>query len=317
MHGLLKTTGILCVHLDYKSVHYIKVELDKLFGYGNPDKGSKHLVNEIIWCYGSGGASKKHFSKKHDTILVYSKTSNYNFNCDSVREPYKEKCKVKHKTINGIKYLRKNPLGRVPFDWFELPIITNTAKERIGYPTQKPIKLLNRFIKAFTNKNDIVADFFCGCGTTLSASQSLGRRWIGCDISKEASKVMRKRMARDHQLKIDILQLKSLTKLEILKLGHGEFEKYAVRSVGGTPTPNSKPVDGYMLDGSPIEVKMTDKVGVGVLDKFHRFLQKNGRGYIVAKSFGRGFKDEVARLKLEEGLDVVFMTIDDIIRDAS
>ena len=116
---------------------------------------------------------------------------------------------------------------------------------------------------------------------------------------------------------VEVLQLNSLTKEEILKLQHGEFEKYAVRSIGGTPTPNSKPVDGYMPDGSPIEVKMIDKIGVGVLDKFHRFLQKNGRGYIVAKSFGRGFKDEVARLKLEEGLDVVFMTVDDIIRDAS
>ena len=125
-------------------------------------------------------------------------------------------------------------------------------------------------------------------------------------------------MARDHQLKVDILQLKSLTKAEVLRLKPEEFEKYAVRSIGGTPTPNSKPVDGYMPDGSPIEVKMHDKpIGVGVLDKFHRFLQKNGRGYIVSKSFGKGFKEEAARLKIEEGLDVVFITVDDIIRDAS
>ena len=185
-------------------------------------------------------------------------------------------------------------------------------------PDTKPRALLDKLIKAFTNKNEIVFDGFCGCGTTISSAETLERKWIGIDISKEASKTIRKRMARDHKLDIEVLQLKSLTKEEILKLPPDDFEKYAVRSIGGTPTPNSKPVDGYMPDGSPIEVKMHDKpIGVGVLDKFHRFLQKNGRGYIVAKSFGRGFKEEVARLKLEEGLDVVFVTIDDIIRDAA
>ena len=91
---------------------------------------------------------------------------------------------------------------------------------------------MKRIIKAFTDKNDIIADFFCGCATTLSATQSLKRRWIGCDVSKDASKIIRKRMVRDHKMDIEILPLKSLTKSQILKLPASEFEKYAVRSIG-------------------------------------------------------------------------------------
>ena len=336
MHRLLSHSGVLCVHLDYRAVHYIKVCLDKIFGYGNPDKGSKNLVNEIIWSYRTGGNNpKKSFSKKHDTILIYSKGNGYVFNNNEKEKVYLthkygfatiqtykeiiESCKAKIKCFKPFKYSSLR-------DVWEISALvgkekgSNFSRERVEerWPTQKPIALLNRIIKAFSTDGQIVADFFCGCGTTISAAEGLGRRWIGCDVHQKSSKTIRKRMARDHKIDIEILQLKSLTKAQILKLSPEDFEKYAVRSIGGTPTPNSKPVDGYMPDGSPIEVKMHDKpIGVGVLDKFHRFLQHNGRGYIVAKSFGRGFKDEVARLKLEEGLDVVFITIDDIIRDAA
>ena len=324
MHALLKTKGVLCVHLDYKSVHYIKVCLDNIFGYGNKDKGAKHLINEVIWYFSGAAPQKKTLAKKHNTILCYGKDKkNYRFYPDPIRVQYEGDGGYQNSKgiLNRGKRYLPNPKGKIPTDVLKIPIIhPNDKKERVEgrWATQKPLKLLHFFIKAFSKKGDIVADFFAGCGTTISAAEKLNRKWIGCDVSKEASKTIRKRMARDHKLKVDILPLKSLTKAQVLKLGHGEFEKYAVRSIGGTPTPNSKPVDGYMPDGSPIEVKMHDKaIGVGVLDKFHRFLQKNGRGYIVAKSFGRGFKNEVARLKLEEGLDVVFMTIDDIVRDAS
>ena len=317
MHRLLKPTGVLCVHLDYNAVHYIKVCLDKIFGYDNPDKGRKHLVNELIWCYKSGGASKKSFAKKHDTILVYSKTKKYTFNQTKI----KSYGQAGGGQGGAVKYFKdKNGTYSVvnARDWIECSMLSTTHPERLPYPTQKPIALLDQFIKAFSNKDDLVADFFCGCGTTISSAHGLGRRWIGCDVSKKAAKTIRKRMARDHKLDIKPLPLKSLTKAQILKLNPREFEKYAVRSIGGTPTPNSKPIDGQMPDGSPIEVKMHDKpIGVGVLNAFHKFLQKNGRGYIVSKAFGRGFKDEVARLKNEEGLDVVFITIDDIIRDAA
>ena len=355
MHKLLKPAGVLCVHLDYKACHYIKVELDEIFGYGNKDKGAKHLINEIIWCYKDvgGGRNNEFYKKKHDTILIYSKTQNYysNIQRSALSETTQDRFGSLFNSEGVITYrilkekrpkefLSRKKQGRVPKNldqvflskdygrqledfWTDINPLRKRRKgdklsEEFYYPTQKPKELLERLIVSFSKENDIVADWFCGCATTLSAAQNLKRRWLGCDVSKEASKTIRKRMARDHKLQVEILELKSLTKAEILKLEYGEFEKYAVRSIGGTPTPNSKPVDGYMPDGSPIEVKKNDKpIGVGVLDKFHRFLQKNGRGYIVAKSFGKGFKDEVARLKLEEGLDVVFITVDDIIRDAA
>ena len=355
MRRVLKPTGSIAVHLDYNSVHHVKVEMDKIFGDGRIDRGSKHLINEIIWCYKDvgGGKNNSFYKKKHDTILIYSKTQNYysNIQRSALSETTQDRFGSLFNSEGVITYrilkekrpkefLSRKKQGRVPKNldqvflskdygrqledfWTDINPLRKRRKgdklsEEFYYPTQKPKELLERFIVSFSKENDIVADWFCGCATTLSAAEKLNRRWIGCDVSKEASKTIRKRMASDHKLQVEILQLKSLTKAQILKLKHGEFEKYAVRSIGGTPTLNSKPVDGYMPDGSPIEVKMHDKpIGVGVLDKFHRFLQKNGRGYIVAKSFGRGFKDEVARLKLEEGLDVVFMTVDDILRDAS
>ena len=324
MHRLLKPTGVLCVHLDYRAVHYIKVELDKIFGQGQADRGIKHLINQIIWFYRTGGNSKKHFAKKHDVILVYGKSKQWIFH------PEKEKTYTKSK---GRKAGIQN-YGQDDCEFFEdehgvynltylkdvwdIPYINSQAKERIGYATQKPLALLNRFIKTFTNENDIVADFFCGCGTTLSAAQSLNRKWLGVDCSKDASRVIRKRMFRDHQMEIEILHLKSLTREQILSLNHTEFERYCVRSVGGTPTPDSKPVDGYLSsDGTPIEVKMSEKIGKPVIDKFHKHLRKNGRGIIIAKSFGRGAKDEVARLNLEEGYDVTLVTIDDLLKDVS
>lgn len=317
MHRLLKPTGVLCVHLDYRAVHYIKVELDKIFGNGQIDKGASLMVNEIIWCYGSGGISKKHFSKKHDTILTYSKTSKYLFNVDKVREPYKEKCKVKYKIVNGKKYLRKNPLGRVPFDWFEIPIITNTAKERLGYPTQKPLALLEKLIKAFSNTGDIVADFFCGCGTTISASQKLNRFFIGVDASKQACSVMRKRMLDDHNLEIKVNTLDVLTKAQVLQLKPFDFEQYMVLQIGGIP--NTKQVgdggiDGKEQDGTPIQVKQSKKVGRTVIDSFYKHLEYNGRGIIIAHSFTKTAKEEVARLLREKNWMVILMTTDDVLK---
>lgn len=320
MHRLLKPTGVLCVHLDYKSVHYIKVELDKIFGQGSPDRGSKHLVNEVVWCYKSGGASKKSFAKKHDTIICYSKTQKYNFNL----------VKVKSYGQSGggqggkVKYYKDN-LGTYSIvsarNWWDLSMLSTTHPERIGYATQKPSELLDRFIKAFTNEKDIVADFFCGCGTTISVAEKLNRRWLGVDVSKDASKVIRKRMARDHKMKVEIVPLKSLTKAQVLRLNPFEFEKYVVRSIGGIPNSVQRGdggIDGYLQeDGTPIQVKKSDKVGRTVIDSFHKHLQKNGKGIIIAKSFGRGAKEEVSRLRLKEGYDVTLVTVDDILRDVS
>ena len=195
MHRLLKPTAVLCVHLDYKSVHYIKVCLDKIFGYGNSDKGSKHFVNEIIWCYDVGGRSHKRFGRKHDNILIYSKSKKYTFNTDALKEfgkprktgtvskggklgidkdgrPYQDK-----KAKSGKYYRYYLDENKIPEDWWvDINSLQSGVKERLGYPTQKPMQLLERFIKAFSNEGDIVADWFAGCATTLSTAQKLNRK---------------------------------------------------------------------------------------------------------------------------------------------
>src|SRR6185312_1249968 len=169
------------LHCDPTSSHYLKLVLDAIFV---PTGGD--FQNEIAWCYGSGGASKRHFSRKHDILFFYTKGAYYTFNVDGVREPYSSPEKVEFKVIGDKRYQRKNPLGRIPFDWWQMPILTNTAKERLGYPTQKPEALLERIIEASSNEGDTVLDAYCGCGTTIAVAQHLKRKWIGIDITYQA-----------------------------------------------------------------------------------------------------------------------------------
>ena len=190
-HRLLKDTGVLCVHLDWRTVHYVKVEFDKIFGGDN-------FVNEIIWSYKSGGVGKRSFAKKHDTILIYSKSQEYTFNIQKEKS-YNRELK-KYNWGNSIVSEFKDSLGWYTIvhvrDVWEVNILRKSSKERIGYPTQKPLKLATRLIKAFTRKGDIVADFFCGSGTTLVAAKQLGRNFIGCDISRDAISISNKRLSK-------------------------------------------------------------------------------------------------------------------------
>jgi len=203
MKRLLRPTGSIYVHLDYHALHYVKIEMDKIFGYDN-------LRNEIVWCYETAGKSKRQFARKHDTILWYSKTQEYTFNPRQVAIPRKRN---KHMRMgvdeNGREYEEKTDAktgkvyrwyfdeGRLPFDyWTDIQFINWEARERIGYPTQKPEALLERIVKASSNEGDIVADFFCGGGTTPVVAQRLGRRWIACDISRVATSATADRVAK-------------------------------------------------------------------------------------------------------------------------
>ncbi len=339
MHRLLKPTGSLFVHLDQKAVHYIKIELDKIFGDGDANKGMKLFRNDIIWSYGAKATpQKKMFPKKHDNILFYTKSNKYKF--EPIIVPYSKASLRERDTrykfenekglyrmttrrnAKGEKYRAKVYLNKgVPeTDVWRLPIINSTAKERLGYPTQKPLSLLERIIQAASNKGDVVADFFCGCGTAVSAAYSLDRNWIGVDASKQATSVIRKRMAKEHNIKIDVTPLKSLTKAQILKMPPFEFEKYAVQCIGGIPNDiqvGDGGIDGRLQDGTPIQVKMSDRVGRPVIDSFHKHMEHNGRGIVIAKSFGKGAKEEVSKLLLEKGWEITLVTVDDLIRDAA
>ena len=171
MKRILSNKGSIYLQCDYRLVHYLKVEMDSLFGINN-------FINEIIWEYGLGGSGKRAFSKKHDNILLYSKTKEYTFNLQYEKA-----------TSNKMKGQMKKMK-----DVWQIPNINNMAKERVGYDTQKPKELLKRIISTSSNKGDIVADFFCGSGTTGVVAKELDRNYILCDISSKAIEISNKRL---------------------------------------------------------------------------------------------------------------------------
>ena len=186
MHRLLKSTGSLYLHCDPTANAYLRMLLDAVFGHVN-------FQNEIVWCYRGGGVPKAAFSRKHDTIYRYGKTAAVTFNVDAVRIEYSpessDRLKYKAKAFRGARTYdnyEPNPKGKHPEDWWPMQPIMPSSKERIGYPTQKPLKLLDRIIGASSNPGDVVFDPFCGCATTMVSADSAGRRWVGCDLSQKA-----------------------------------------------------------------------------------------------------------------------------------
>lgn len=190
MYRVLKDTGFIILQMDYRLVHYIKVKMDNIFGL-------KNFINEIIWYYKSpSGTSKTKLVNKHDNLLLYSKTKNYNINIDELREEYSENTKkqAESKNISFGRITVLNDKGKTPTDVWEIPTLNSMAKERVGYDTQKPKELLYKIIKGFSNEGDIVADFFCGSGTSLVVAKELGRKYVGCDISSKAIMITKERL---------------------------------------------------------------------------------------------------------------------------
>jgi site-specific DNA-methyltransferase (adenine-specific) len=175
LRRVLKDTGSLYLHCDPTASHYLKIILDAIFGVEN-------FLNEVIWMYGLGGSSSRYWPRKHDVILWYSKTPDGQyFEADMIP--------AKSNAMKGL--LKKAP------DYWDIPSLNNMAAERLGYPTQKPLALLERIIRSSCPPDGIVLDPFCGCGTAVAAAQVLGRKWIGIDITYLAIAVMKKRLL-DH-----------------------------------------------------------------------------------------------------------------------
>jgi site-specific DNA-methyltransferase (adenine-specific) len=183
-YRVLSPTGTLYFHIDYREVHYCKVLLDQIF-----DRSS--FLNEIIWAYDYGGRSKKRWPAKHDNILVYVKNpSHYTFNeRDIDRIPY---------MAPGLVGAAKASRGKLPTDTWWHTIVATNSKEKTGYPTQKPLAILDRIIRASSNPGDLVLDFFAGSGTTGASCLKLGRRFILIDNNFQALQVMARRF-RDCQ----------------------------------------------------------------------------------------------------------------------
>ncbi len=183
---LLKPSGSLYVHLDWHAVHYVKVEMDKIFGYDN-------FVNEIIWSYRTGGVTKRYFGRKHDTILLYQVSDKRKFNVIPEKSVQSH-----HYGYKNVPYYIDEETGKQyryaqPRDVWEITLGTGT-NERNGYPTQKPEGLLEKIILASSDEGDLVADFCCGSGTTPAVAQRLNRRFLACDHSPQALQITQNRL---------------------------------------------------------------------------------------------------------------------------
>ena len=182
---LLSNNGCLYVHIDWHVASYVRVLLDEIFG---KDK----FVNEIIWYYKNASRGKQKLANSHDNIYWYKKGENYKFNLTEVLVPF-ESGMTEWRYSQGGQKDKEMPKGKTPDDVITLSSLNAMSKERVGYGTQKPEELIEKFIKASSNEGDLVCDFFGGSGTTAAVAERLGRRWITCDIGKPASLVMRKR----------------------------------------------------------------------------------------------------------------------------
>jgi site-specific DNA-methyltransferase (adenine-specific) len=189
MYRLLSPNGSLYLHLDWHADAYARLLLDELFG-------ADHLLNEIIWTYHGPSPIRRAFNRKHDTLLAYVKGEGYTFNVDAVREPYNQNTVKTFKSSAKAGFGKMPDLerGKVPEDWWYFPVIARLHNERTGYPTQKPVALLERIILASSNPGEVVADFFCGSGTTPFVALKNGRRFIACDETFRAIHTTRSRL---------------------------------------------------------------------------------------------------------------------------
>lgn len=241
MHRVLKETGTIYLHCDPTMSHYLKQVMDLVFG-------RDHFRNEIVWCYTGPGNAKKDFSRKHDVILRYTKGDNWIFNVDKVRIPYKESTQKNLRrgyVVGGIFKQQNNKrlstlaiIGKVPEDYWHI-VSAGQGHESIGYPTQKPLKLLERIILASSNEGDLVLDPFCGSGTTLVAANNLKRNWVGIDCS-HMSTVMLHARSPEAQFKLHGIPQDWASASQLAKDNPLEFKRWAVSELRSHLTGLSK-----------------------------------------------------------------------------
>jgi len=230
MHDLLAEDGSIYVHCDWRVSAFMRMSLDEIFGKDN-------FRNEIIWYYSTLGRPDDRFAQKHDTIFYYGKSDKTFFNQKGAKVPYSDEYIKSHfrdkddegrvcrKRFDAGKWRIYYPEeGMIPNDVWEIPYENSMSKERLDYPTQKPTALLNRIIKSSSNEGDLIADFFCGSGTTLAVAEKLGRKWIGSDLGKFGIHTSRKRMIGvQRELK---KESKNFRAFEILNVGRYERENF-------------------------------------------------------------------------------------------
>lgn len=233
MRRVLKPTGSIYLHCDPTASHYLKAIMDSVFGEEN-------FCNEVVWHYYNGTSNiQRAWVRKHDINLFYARDAEQNtFNEDEAREPYAEDSNFVANPEGYKDKYKPHPLGKRMHAVWRIPTINNMAKERLGYPTQKPLELLRRIIKASSNEGDVILDPFCGCGTTVHAAEELRRRWIGVDVSQFSVGLIRNRIldnfrAIDRQdIHVVGCPMSVNDALELARRDKFEFEKWACGEVG-------------------------------------------------------------------------------------
>ncbi len=215
-------------------------------------------------------------------------------------------------------YLDEMPGVPVQDVWTDIGAIGGTSPERVGYPTQKPLALLERIIRSSCPPNGIVLDPFCGCGTTVAAAHQLQRQWIGIDISPQAIEIIKQRVAKlgaaptVHGLPQSIADLR--------RQNPHDFQKWVIGRVNGHPQSKQTGdmgIDGYsFFERLPIQVKRSEHVGRNVVDNFETAIERDGKhkGYLVAFSFTSGAVEEAARARRKRGVEVVLVKVEDVVR---
>ena len=231
MRKLLKETGSFYLHCDPTMSHYLKILLDIIFGM-------KNFRNEIVWSYpASPSSATKDFPRKHDIIFRYVKTNKFTFNTKNISIPYSQSSldRIKYgayasKVMDGTD-IKLREGGKLPTSvWQDIQQTYRYRKEQLGYETQKPEALLERIIKASSNEADVVADFFCGCGTTIAVAEKLKRKWIGADINHLAIGLIEEKRLKPLKAQYEVKGFpKDIKQAEILsKQKLFEFEQWIV-----------------------------------------------------------------------------------------
>ena len=317
MKRILKPTGSIYVHCDWHASHYIKVEMDKIFGYTS-------FKNEIIWYYKNASRSKKQFAKSHDIILWYTKNpKQFIFNREQILVPYES-------GMTAWRYAKKGeepPPGKTPDDVITLPSLNTMDKERIGYPTQKPEKLINWIIKASSNKGGVVLDCFVGGGTTASVAQKLGRRFIVCDQSRVAVAVTAERLKQESitlelgeeprpDFTVEQWGIYEADRLSLMPLD--DFRRFVLTCYGARPG-DSGPIHGWRnqmpiwvgmprLDSQTTAQDVTEFANA--IRRTEQYRQSNLRnGEMLAWGFRRDATEAAEQLRKLEKVDVNFVSL--------
>lgn len=354
MKRLLKPSGCVYVHLDWHAVHYVKVEMDKIYGYDN-------FLNHVVWAYKTRTFAKQYWNRKHDDILFYRRGGKHKFRWQSVLEPYSEvtvkkyrhedekgryrlvgrgivgspirsakdvdpKWETTHPELVVRDYLRE---GFAPSDLLQIEIVNQAAKERIGYPTQKPEALLEKLILASSDEGDVVADFFVGGGTTAVVAQRLGRRWIACDISRVAVGITADRVAkvvegeaRQVQTTLEptpdftisnwgVYEVDRLTELD-----DTTFREFVVRAYAGRLATGRPEIHGYkgsepLFVGAALQEQAigVDEVGAFAKAVLQRGGEGEAAGTMLAWAFTREAQIAAERLLAERRANIRFVRL--------